>query len=378
LGVIDEGRSTTTRIGRLWSRPFIRWPILFLPTLLAGFYYFAVAADQYESEARFVVRSATRPELSGGLSFLVQLGFARSQDDSFIVQDFMRSRDAIDLLHAKLPLEAIFNRDGADPIARYPSLFLYGPTEEQFYRYFLRMVSVVLVDKSGISTLRVNAFRAEDARDIAEALLTAAEGLVNRINQRLQKDAIASSTTQLQSAQARLIEAQAALTDFRNRELIVDPNQNAVAVAELIARLAGELAATQAQITEMQVGSAASPQLAGLRRKAMALDQQIIHERARIASDSGGLAARLAAYERLTFEREFANRLMSAAEAELVRARRDAARQMLYLERVTGPHLPDHSTQPKGLRNVLTILAANILLVLIGWLFVSGVREHAS
>jgi len=359
------------------SRRFVRLPLLFLPTILSVVYYFCVASDQYESEAHFVVRSATRPEFSGGLSFLVQLGFARSQDDSFIVQDFMKSRDAINLLRVKLPLEAMFNRDGADLVARYPSL-LYGPREEQFYRYFLRMVSVVLVDKSGISTLRVSAFQAEDARDIAEALLTAGEDLVNRINQRLQTDTIANSLTQLHSAQQRLVEAQAALTDFRNRELIVDPNQNAVAVAELISRLSGELAATQAQITEMRAGSAASPQLVGLQRKATAIEQQIVQERARIAGDTGGLARRLAAYERLNFEREFANRMMNTAEAELVRARKDAARQLLYLERIVEPHLADYSTQPRRLRNVLTILAANILLVLIGWLFVSGIREHAA
>src|SRR5260370_31827795 len=114
------------------------------------------------------------------------------------------------------------------------------------------MVSVIHVDKSGISTLSVKAFRPEDARDVAEALLTAGEALVNRINQRLQTDAIANSLADLDAAQQRMITAQAALTDFRNRELIVDPTQNAVALAELISRLSTELAATQAQISELR------------------------------------------------------------------------------------------------------------------------------
>jgi hypothetical protein len=46
---------------RLLLRHYVRWALLFLPTLLAAFYYFFIAADRYESEARFVVRSASRP-----------------------------------------------------------------------------------------------------------------------------------------------------------------------------------------------------------------------------------------------------------------------------------------------------------------------------
>src|SRR6267154_2118985 len=80
-----------------WKSAFTRVAV-FLPTILAVVYCVGVATDQYESEARFVVRSAAKPEMPGGLGFLVQLGLARSQDDSFIVQEFMTSRDAIDKL----------------------------------------------------------------------------------------------------------------------------------------------------------------------------------------------------------------------------------------------------------------------------------------
>jgi capsular polysaccharide transport system permease protein len=361
----------------LWRRGAARWSILMLPSILAALYYFAIAADQYESEARFVVRSAAKADVPGGLSFLVQLGLARSQDDSFIVQEFMTSRDAIEKLKARLPLVAMFDREGADFLARYPSI-LYGPKDEEFYRYFQRMMTVLHTDQTGISTLRVRAFRPEDARDIAEALLLLGETLVNRINARLQTDAIASSQAELNAAQQRLVTAQANLTEFRNRELMIDPVRNAVALAELIARLSAELSSVQAQIAEMKIGSAGSPQLLGLQRKATALEQQIAEERRRAADDKEGLAARIAAYERLELEREFTRRLLGNSEAELVRARNDAIRQLLYLERVVKPNLADYSTQPKRLRSALTIIAANFLLLFVLWLILSGVREHAS
>ena len=375
-GHADQESAVAAPPRSLWRRRSVRLPLLFLPTLLAALYYGAIAADQYESEARFVVRSAARPELPGALSFLVQLGLSRSQDDSFIVQEFMVSRDAINRLRVTLPLEAMFGRDGADFVARYPS-FLYGSEAEEFFRYYQRMISVIHADKSGISTLRVRAFRAQDAYAIATTLLALGEDLINRVNQRLQTDTIGNSLAELQTWQTRLIEAQAALTDFRNRELIIDPVQNAVALADLIARLSAELGSTQAQIAEMKIGTAGSPQLAGLQRKAAALQEQISRERGRIADDKEGLATRIAAYERLTLQREFSSRMMSASETELARARAEALRQLLYLERVVEPHLADRATQPKRLRIVATVLAANCLLLLILWLVSSGLRDHA-
>lgn len=376
LGASLASRSVRALAG-LWRRRTVRWSVLFLPSLLAATYFLFVAADEYESEGHFVVRSAARPEIPGGLSFLVQLGLGRSQDDSFIVQNFLTSRDAIEGLRSRLPLNKIFDREGADFLARYPSI-LYGSTAEQFYRYFQRMVTVVHIDKTGISTLKVRAFRGEDARDVAETLLTLGEELVNRINQRLQTDAVGNSLAELRAAQTRLIDAQTALTDFRNRELIVDPTNSAVALADLIAKLSAELGATQAQIAEMMAGSGASPQLSGLRRKAAALQEQITRERARIGSGADDLAGRIARYERLSLEREFANRMVRSGETELVRARSEAARQLLYLERVVEPQLADYSTEPKRIRSALTVFAANFLLVAIGWLVFSGVKEHAS
>ncbi len=365
------------RLSLLSGRSMLIKAVLFLPTILAVLYFFVIAGKQYESEARFVVRSAAKPELPGGLAFLIQLGFARSQDDSFIVQDFMSSRDAIDLLRRKLPLVEMYGAEGADFLVRYPSIF-FGNTDEEFYKYLQHAISIVHTDKTGISVLKVKAFRPLDAQRIAATLLDLGEDLVNRINKRLLNDAVGNSLSELHTSQDRLVSAQTALTEFRNRELILDPEKNAVALAELIAQLSIELASTRAKITEILSGTGANPQLAVLRRKASAIEEQITRERARIANDKDGLANRIASYERLSLEREFSSKMMAAAEAELLRTRTEAARQLLYLERVVEPNLSDYSTQPKRFRSVVTVFAANTLLLLIGWLIFSGIREHAS
>lgn len=371
--------SSPSRAGavRRHGRTLLVWVLLGLPTWLAIIYYGLIATDQYESEARFIVKSASRQNLPAGLTMLTSLGLVRSQDDSYAVEDFVKSRDAIARLRPMLPLDKMFRVAHADFLARFPSL-LYRDREEQFYSYFQRMVSVVHSGTTGVTTLKVRAFDAADASAIASALLDQGEELVNRMNARAKRDAIRVAQADLEHAQQRLIEAQVGLTTFRNRELTIDPTKNAVTLGELIGQLSAELAATRAQIRELSAGSGASPQMPGLRRKETALEQQIAQERSRIGKDTGGLADRVADYERLSLERDFAQKRLAVAEAELVRARDDAARQQLYLERVVEPNTPDYSTQPERIRLTLTVFFANLLLLLIGWLVFSGIREHVA
>ncbi len=287
----------------------------------------------------------------------------------------MASRDAVRELQKNLPLREMFKTDAIDFIAGYPSLF-YGPREERFYKYFLTMVSVVHTDKTGISTLKVRAFSPENAKKITDTLLQLGEELVNRLNERLLRDAVGRAEAEVTEAQNRVIAAQATLTAFRNKELVIDPTSNAVALAELIAKLSTELASTRAQIAEAKMNSSSGPQLPVLERKAIALDEQITSERTRVARSSDGLAERIATYERLVLEREFANKMLGTNEADLVRAKAEAAKQLLYLETVVESNLTDYPTQPKRLRSVLTVFAANLLLVLIAWLVFTGIREH--
>lgn len=351
--------------------------VLGSPTWLAALYFGLIAADQYQSEARFVVKSAISQNGPSGLSMLTSLGLGPSQDDAYAVQDFITSRDAIARLRPLLPLERMYGSTDADFLARFPSIF-YRNNDEGFYAYFQNMVSVVHRAATGVTTLKVRAFEPADALAIATALLEQGEALVNRMNERGKADALRSAQAEMDTAQQRLVEAQLAQTAFRNRELTIDPASNATSLGELIGQLSSELAATRAQIREISTGPAGSPQLPGLRRKETALEQQIAQERARIGRDSGGLANRIADFERLKLERDFAEKRVTVSEGELMRAREEAARQQLYLERVVEPNLPDYPTQPERLRLTVMVLFANLLALLIGWLVYSGLREHVA
>jgi capsular polysaccharide transport system permease protein len=90
------------------------------------------------------------------------------------------------------------------------------------------------------------------------------------------------------------------------------------------------------------------------------------------------LAERIATYDRLTLERDVANRMLTGSETELTRARAEAVRQQLYLERVVEPQLPDFATEPRRLARILTVFGANLIFVLAAWLLFAGIMEHGA
>ena len=73
----------------------ILWCTVIIPTVLAIIYYGLIASDVYISESRFVVRSPQRQTQTGLGALLQGTGFARSQDDTYSVHDFVLSRDAL-------------------------------------------------------------------------------------------------------------------------------------------------------------------------------------------------------------------------------------------------------------------------------------------
>jgi capsular polysaccharide transport system permease protein len=357
----------------------LRVVLVLLPTLLCGLYYGLIATDRYVSEARFVIRTASKPANAlGGLSALLQLvGMSRSQDDAYAVHDFLTSRDALAQLGARLDLPRIYGVSDADFLARYPS-FIYGPTQEDLYLYFQHMLTVIVNGSTGLTTLRVEAFRPADAQSVARILLELGEGLVNRLNLRIQEDAVRVSAAEVARAEERRVAAQVAMTAFRNRELTLDPTKSSAIVVELIGHLSAQLADTQMQIAQTQANSHNSPQLAVLQQREAAIARQIATERGRVASDSDGLADKIASYEKLALEQEFSIRVLAQAVGALEAAKVDARRQQLFLERVVEPGLPDQAMEPRRWRSVLTVFGFNIVGLGVLWLVGTGLREHAA
>lgn len=376
LGPIPEALTFREERKPWWRRlPVGFLMVVALPTLLAAIYYLLIATPRYVSEARFIVRASTQSQPSAIGMALQGVGLSTAPSDAFAVHEYIKSRDALRELGRRYDIGAILNPPGADAFSRYPRLW-DSRGEEGLYKGFNRFVVVGYDSTTGISTLRVEAFRAEDARQINQALLASGEQLINRLNERAMGDAVSEAQTARDEARTRVSDVQQQLTAFRNREGFIDPELAARESSSLIGGLMATVAQLRADRAQLAGEAPQSPQLPILDGRIAAYERQITAERAKVAGASTSLAPRVGIYTDLELQRELANRELAEATSALLSAQQEARRQKLYLDRIVNPNLPDKPTLPHRWTAILTIFASAMLIYGVGWLVWAGVREH--
>jgi len=347
-----------------------------LPTMIALLYYGLVAADRYTSEAQFVVRSPSRTGIDQITSVIpTNTSTERASDEAGAVHQFVRSRDAVDLLLREADLRAILSRPESDPIWRFPGWLSRDLREKLFDRY-LDFVSIKQDSSTNISTLAVQSFRPDDSVKIARVLLQGSEDLINRLNERARRDTIRAAEAEVEIAKDRAFQRREELTAFRTRAGTVDPAKSSQNLLETIGKLSFEAAQVNAQLAEALRNAPQGPQVTNLRNRIQAIEQQIVEEKRQIGGSAQALAPIIAEYERLVLEREFADRALASALASLENARIESQRQQLYLERVVEPHAADYPNQPKRLLSIGIVIALSFSLYAICRAFVDNIRRH--
>lgn len=384
--VIDQTpHHTPTLISKLWDWLCRRRAILllvFLPTLLVAGYYYLIAADQYVSEAHFIIRSsdapAAMPSSFGSLLGLAG-GMTQSQGEAMSVSDYLVSHDAVATLDRDIGLIPRFQRPEADVFSRLNNSQL---TPEKLLKYYKGKVGVNFNRDTGITTLSVHAFRPDDAYAIIQRLMTLGEQRVNQLNARGYTDAIGLARRQLSEAETALASIQDRMTSFRQVRRDIDPEGSGKAQIALVSNLRGQLAAAQSQLDTMGafIGRS-SPQYIAMARQVQSLRRQVASQAGRLAGDAStdsSIATDLGGYEDLRLRQEFVGKRYEAAAANFEQARERAQRQQLYLVHVVNANRAVTPLYPERGRIVLTVFLALLLVYGIGWLILAGVREHAA
>jgi capsular polysaccharide transport system permease protein len=351
--------------------------IVVLPTLLLTFYYVLIASDQYESNTDFVVRHAESNANSGGFGQLLGFSFGSSatSSESYMVQEYLLSHDAVARLRAHDDLVGIFRRDGTDWISR---LWGSDPSPERLLKFFRHQVTMRQDETSGIVHLTVHTFRRRDSYGVTRMLLQMGEEQINLINQRTYNDQVANSQRELAEANRQLLETQAQLTSYRRVHEDIDPEGTGKAQVNMVSNLTANLVEARARLQAMEgVIRHSSPQYLAMSRQVQALASQIAGQNGKLAGPNHSIATRLSDYEQLVIQREQVAKTYAAAAAQFEQAKADAKRKQLYLIRVVNPNLPVKSEYPKRFQTILTAFTSLLFAYAIGWLLWAGVKEHS-
>ncbi|KAI3590491.1 Capsular polysaccharide export system inner membrane protein KpsE [Cupriavidus sp. U2] len=347
-----------------------------IPTILATVYYGLIASDVYISESRFVVRSPEKESQASLVGALLQsTGFSRSQDDIYAVNDYVLSRDALSVLNQDDYFLKAYSTKDADFIGRFPA-FDFDRSFEGLFRYYKKQVDVTLDSTSSITTLTVDAFKAEDARRINQLLLEQGEQLVNRMNDRARRDMVEAASEEVARAEARVKAAAVAVSGYRSDQSIFDPDRQSALQLQQASGIQESLVASRTQLAQLQAIAPQNPQIPVLKNKIATLEAEMAKASGSVVGRKGSFAGKAPAYERLILEREFAEKQLASAMTSLETSRSQARRKQLYLERISQPSLPDKAIEPRRIRGIITVFLVGMIMWGVLALLISAVREH--
>lgn len=362
-----------SRITRYFDPLF--WLFVVLPTIVLAVYYGFIASDVYTSESKFVIRSPNQRSVSGIGMMLQNIGFNASSDDSYLVRDYLSSRDAVQNLKAKLDIQNKYSAKSVDVISRFGTI--QEPTFENFYEYFNKKIKVVYDPASSISSLQIEAYTAKDAQNINEELLKMSEEIINRINNNAKNDILVASEKEVQEAQEVSAKAAEALAKYRVKNDVFNPEGQSAIVLQEISKLQDALIQTETQLTQAREITPENPQIKAMETRIKSLKKSIADKSKLVTGPSDiSFSNRSVEYQRLQLEKELADKQLASAMATYEQSKNDFNKKQLYLERLAMPSLPDEATKPKRFKNVLSGFVFGLLLWGVVRLFVAGVREH--
>ena len=346
-----------------------------VPTILAILYFGIFASDVYVSESQFVVRSPDKPAATGLGVLLKSVGFSNAGDEIFVAQEYVKSRDALRALNEGDAVRKVYTHPEISVFDRFNPLGLSG-TFEDLFDYFGKRVRVEHDTTSSITTLSVRAFNPEDAQRINRQLLDLSEELVNRLNNRGEADLLGQAQREVRESESQARRASQALASFRQRSGVVDPERQAGVQLQLVSKLQDELIGARLQLQQLESLAPENPQIPLLRTRIAGLSRSIDQETGRAAGSQRSLSSAAVQFQRLTLDREYADKRLGAALASLQEARNEARRKQAYVERIVEPSRPDDAAEPRRLRGIFATFILGLVAYGILTMLLAGIREH--
>ncbi|MBB4105772.1 capsule biosynthesis protein [Allorhizobium borbori] len=344
--------------------------VLIMPIVSAIFYFGLLASDQYQSETRFVVRTSTPAIGQDQLGKVSGLPSAKIVQDTQIVTNFIHSRAILEELEKAINLRERFMRENVD----FASRLKQDATFEEFLDYWDRMVKTSISPSSGIITVTVNAFSAEDAHDIADAIMKSSEAMINRLSDRIWQDVTATSKTNLDRASENLRALRARMAVQQNESGVLTVESSSLILSSLLTKLQQEkIQLEQSYTVKANSMGKNTPQMKVLAREIESKQAQIDDLQRKVTgSDVDNLASVSAAFSNLQFETRLAEEQFSASVRTFEQVQFMSNQQLMYLDSFLKPNLPDEALYPRrGLGIGLTALGSVFL-----WLALTGILRQ--
>jgi capsular polysaccharide transport system permease protein len=216
--------SSKRKKGQLWKSALFLLTVL-IPSAMAVAYFGFIASDIYISESRYVVRSPQKPATSTTEGMFSQMGLTKGNDDSYVVKEYVLSRDVLKVLDRELDIKTLYSKLTIDWLARFPGWKYWNTSFEGFFKYYQMHVGVEVDTTTAVSILTVRAFDANEAQKINQKIVDLSEEFVNKLNERARTDLLKNATNEVNIAKAKVEAIAMQLVALRTQKNVGEPER---------------------------------------------------------------------------------------------------------------------------------------------------------
>jgi capsular polysaccharide transport system permease protein len=350
---------------------------VFLPTLLAGWYYFFHATPMYATKSEFLILQADAQGGGGGIGGLLSGTQFATNQDSIAVQSYMQSRDAMIRLNEDMGFKAHFKQDWIDPIQRLDP----DATDEAAYKVYKKNVKIGYDPTEGVIRMEVIAADPQVSAAFSSHLIDYAEERVDELSRRKREDQMRDARASLEQAKADRREAQERLVALQEGS-ILDPEGEIANIRSLINAV--ELQLQEKELALNSQLNNARPNAArvdALRSEVQLLRDDLDKQNRRLTEATEGqnsLAAVTAQIQMAQADLATADLFLQSALQNEKQTELEANRQVRYLTTSVRPVAPDEATYPRAFENtILAFLIFSGIYLMIS-LTASILREQVS
>jgi capsular polysaccharide transport system permease protein len=351
--ISDIQRDITRRRRRKMGLLFARLAFfVFLPTLIAGWYFNVAATPMYSTKSEFLILQADNAGGSGLGGLLTGTQFATNQD-AIAVQSFLQSKDAMLRLDKEMGYKAHFTQDSIDPIQRLSD----DPSNEEAYKLYTKNVKIGYDPTEGVIRMEVIAADPKIAAEISSKLIHFAENRVNHLSEQKRGDQMNDAEKGFEKAQSERRKAQEALVQLQLKGAVLDPEG-------VIAGLRGRINNVEVQVQEKELELAAlldnarpnQAKVDGTRADVARYDNLLksLNEQMTDVSQGENSLAKLTINIQMA-QADLATRdlLLQSALQQVEQTRMEANRQVRYLTISVDPVASQEPSYPRKFENTM-------------------------
>ena len=371
----DIARRRRRKLALLFSRLAA---FVMLPTLVVGYYFYAIATPMYASKSAFLILSADGGGGGGGggLGSLLPSQFATGQD-AIATQEYLESKDAMLRLDAELGFHAHFSQPWIDPLQRLDP----DASNEAIYKLYRKYVKLGYDPTEGVIRMEVSTADPAVSTEFSQRLIKYAEERVDELSQDKRQDAVRTADQSLERAKAERRAAQAQMVALQESS-ILDPQGEIASIRSLISTVELQLQEKELALSIQQNNSRPNAaRVAALQSEITILSTELDKQKARLTEATEGeasLASKTAAIQMAQADLATADMVLQSALEAKRQAEIEANKQVRYLTVSVRPVPSQDSTYPRAFENtILAFLIFSGIYLMIS-LTASILREQVS